>query len=186
MKKYLAIVCIFLFTGAKAQEQLSAGADSLFKNNKSKLTNSEKNWLFSQLKITPNNRIFKSGNNDVTAQVFVTDLNKDGVEEVFMQMQCPALFGDFGTVMMYTHNNKNGFDRQDELGDGFIMILDTKKTGYPDIAIAGPGSAWPIYSWDSGKYKLSSKKLLNADLESKKVNYIDISQANMDYITTLK
>lgn len=195
MKKILVIIFTLgishnIFAQAGTTVELTPGAARLFKTNKSKLTNQEKNWLFSQLNLTlsTDKRLFKSGDYDVAAQAWVTDMNKDGVEEVFLVMQCQELFGDLGEAFqLYIKNSKGVFERQTEFGSGFIMLITSdNKKGYPDISLAGPGFEFPIYSWDGKKYKMSPKKLKNADLESKKVTYIDIAQANTDYLETIK
>jgi hypothetical protein len=65
------------------------------------------------------------------------------------------------------------------------MILGSKKTGYPDIAIGGPGFDFPIYRRDGTKYKYL-KKLKDADLQSGKVKYMELSECGKLYTDTLK
>ena len=117
MKKYFAIgvllmISFITFAQIKATTALSEGATLLFKNTKSKLTNEEKSWLFKQLNFTlsKDKNKFMSDEYEVDVQPYVTDMNKDGKEEVFIVMQSSALFGnkeqDF---MLYIKNNKGDF-----------------------------------------------------------------------------
>jgi hypothetical protein len=71
------------------------------------------------------------------------------------------------------------------LGGGIAMILLSKNAGYPDIAIGGPGFEFPAYRWDGKKYKYF-KKIKDADLQSNKIKYMDISQYSKLYTNTLK
>lgn len=182
MRKYFVIAALlsvsfgsFAQTGVNAA--LSAGGALLFKATKSKLTNDEKNWFFKQLNLTlsKDKKHFTSDGNKVDVQPYITDMNKDGVEEVFIVLQSVALFGDAGeSFMLYIKNSSNKFERQDELGGGMAMILLSKNPGYPDIAVGGPGFEFPSYHWDGKKYK-SYKKIKDADLQSNKIKYMTIA-----------
>lgn len=193
MNKYLTIIVLLMmsfvsFAQIKTTNALSEGATLLFKTAKSKLTNDEKNWLFKQLNFTlsKDKKQFMSDEFEVVVQSCITDMNKDGIEEVFIVMQSSALFGNAGeSFVLYTKNNKSKFERQPELGDGMAMILVSKNSGYPDIAIGGPGFEFPAYRWDGKKYKYF-KEIKDADLQSKKIKYTYISEYSKLYTDTLK
>src|SRR6185503_20586573 len=98
MKKYFAIAIFMMFSFIPFAQTniatLSEGGALLFKNTKSKLTNDQKNWLFKQLNLTvsKDKKKFMSDEYEVTLEPYVTDLNKDGNEEVFIVMKSGALF----------------------------------------------------------------------------------------------
>ena len=193
MKRYFVIAILFIISFAslaqtKTTVALSEGATLLFKNTKSKLTNDDKNWLFKQLNFTlsRDKKKFMSGEYDVAITPYITDMNKDGNEEVFIVMESGALYGNTGQdFILYIKNSKSNFERDPELGGGIAMILVSKNPGYPDIAIGGPGFDFPICRWDGKKYKYL-KKLKDADLQSGKVKYMDLSECSKLYTDTLK
>ena len=193
MKKDFLIAILFMipfapFAQTKTTTVLSEGATLLFKNTKSKLTNDEKNWLFKQLNFTlsKDKKQFMSDEFEVGVQPYITDMNKDGNEEVFIVMESSALYGNTGQdFILYIKNSKGNFERDPELGGGIAMILVSKNPGYPDIAIGGPGFDFPICRWDGKKYKYL-KKLKDADLQSGKVKYMDLSECSKLYTDSLK
>ena len=193
MKKYFAIallpvIAFASFAQTKTTTALSEGATLLFKNTKSKLTNDEKNWLFKQLNFTlsKDKKQFMSDEFEVGVQPYITDMNKDGNEEVFIVMESSALYGNTGQdFILYIKNSKGNFERDPELGGGFAMILVSKNPGYPDIAIGGPGFDFPICRWDGKKYKYL-KQLKDADLHSGKIKYMDLSECSKLYTDSLK
>jgi len=193
MKRYFVMAILFMipfasFAQTKTAVALSEGATLLFKNTKSKLTNDQKNWLFKQLNFTlsGDKKKFMSGEYDVAITPYFTDMNKDGNEEVFIVMESSALYGNTGQdFILYIKNSKGNFERDPELGGGIAMILVSKNPGYPDIAIGGPGFDFPICRWDGKKYKYL-KKLKDADLQSGKVKYMDLSECSKLYTDSLK
>ena len=183
MKKYFAIALLLMisfasFAQTKTTTALSEGATLLFKNTKSKLTNDEKNWLFKQLNFTlsKDKKQFMSDEFEVGVQPYITDMNKDGNEEVFIVMQSSALFGnkeqDF---MLFIKNNKGTFVKDPDLSGGIAMILLSKNLGYPDIAVGGPGFEFPVCRWDGKKYKYL-KTIKDAALS--KIKYMDLSECS--------
>ena len=193
MKKYFAIAVLQMisfvtFAQIKTTAALSEGATLLFKTTKSKLTNDEKNWLFKQLNFTlsKDKKKFMSDEYEVAIQPYVTDMNKDGNEEVFIVMESSALYGNTGQdFILYIKNSKGNFERDPDLGGGIAMILVSKNPGYPDIAIGGPGFDFPICRWDGKKYKYL-KKLKDADLQSGKIKYMDLAECSKLYADSLK
>ena len=193
MKKYFSVgvflmISFVSFAQIKTTTALSEGATLLFKTTKSKLTNDEKNWLFKQLNFTlsKDKKRFMSGEYEVAVQPYITDMNKDGNEEVFIVMQSSALFGnkeqDF---MLYIKNNKGNFVKDPDLSGGIVMILLSKNLGYPDIAVGGPGFEFPVCRWDGKKYTYL-KDIKDADLQSNKIKYMDLSECSKLYTDTLK
>jgi len=192
MKKYFAIAIFMMLSFIPFAQTniatLSEGGALLFKNTKSKLTNDQKNWLFKQLNFTvsKDKKKFMSDEYEVTLEPYVTDLNKDGNEEVFIVMKSGALFGNTGEdFILYIKKMNGNFERDPELGGGIAMILNSKNSGYPDIAIGGPGFDFPICRWNGKQYKYL-KKLKDADLQSGKITYMDLSECSKLYAATLK
>jgi hypothetical protein len=186
MRIYLTIAALLLIpmlSLAQAKTTaLSEGAALLFKDGKSKLTNDEKNWLFKQLGFTlsKDKKQFMSDEYEVTVEPYVTDINKDGTEEVFIVMLSTALFGNTGQSFdLYTKNKTGNFEKQTDLGGGIAMILSTKNAGYPDIAIGGPGFEFPAYRWDGKKYTYFKKIKDGA-------KYTDLAECAKIYTDTLK
>ena len=86
---------------------------------------------------------------EVAVQPYITDMNKDGNEEVFIVMESSALFGNKGQdFMLYIKNSKGNFVKDPDLSGGIAMILSSKNPGYPDIAVGGPGFEFPVCRWD--------------------------------------
>ena len=195
MKNLLVIVLLLVsfeaFAQAATDTALTEGTKLLFGNNKSKLTTAEKNWLYKQLNFTvttveKNKNVFKSGEHIVTAQLYITDMNKDGIEEVFIIMQSPDLYGELGqSFMLFIKNGNGDFEYQSGLGNGMVMIIVSTDPGYPGIAIAGLGSEYPLFKWDGKAYKPSGKITYN-DLQNDKVKYIDVAESNKLYLDTFK
>ena len=193
MKNYLIIAALLILPFAlvaqdKKAASLTDGSKLLFKTTKSKLTIDEKNSLFKQLNLTlsKNKKQFMSGEFEVAVACYVTDMNKDSIEEVFIVMQSTALYGNTGEAFsLYIKNSSGSFEKQAELGEGIAMILISKRPDYPDIAVGGPGFEFPAYRWDGKKYKYL-KKIKDADLQSKKIKYMDLASCSRSYTDTLK
>jgi len=167
---------------------LTDGAALLFKNTKSKLTNIENNWLFKQLQFTlsKDKKQFMSDEFAVTVVPYVTDVNKDSVEEVFIVMQSTAMFGNIGeSFYMFIKNKTGNFEMDPELGGGIALILHAKNMGYPDIGIGGPGFQFPSYRWDGKIYK-PFKNIKDADFQSGKIKYMNLNECSKLYTETLK
>ena len=192
MKKYFAVAMLLLVSLATIAQKttvvLSDGAQLLFKDTKSKLTNDEKNWFFKKMNfnLSKDKKQFISDEIEVGVQLFVTDINKDAVEEVFIIVQSVALFGNTGQgFSLFIKSNAGKFELHDEIGGGIAMIITSKKTGYPDIAIGGPGFKFPAYRWDGKKYKYF-KEIKDADLQSNKIKYLHPDECSKLYTDTLK
>jgi hypothetical protein len=193
MKKYLSIAGFLLIpflaiAQTKNPAALTDAASLLFKNTKSKLTNDEKNWLCKQMniKLSKDKKVFMSDEYEIGAEAYITDLNKDGIEEVFVVIHSVALFGNAGeSFSMFIKNKTGNFELQPDLGGGSAMIVTSQKTGYPDIAIGGPGYEFPSYRWEGNKYK-PSKKIKDADLQSGKIKVMDLAECAKTYSATLK
>lgn len=176
-----------LFSQANAPA-LTEGASLLFGTGKSKLTNEEKNWFFKQTGFTlsKDKKKFMADEFEVAVTPYVTDMNKDGKEEVFMVMQSGALYGNVGqSFQLYNRGSTGKYELQPDLSGGIPMIMETKNLGYPDIAIGGPGMEFPSYRWNGKQYKYF-KVIKDADLQSNKVKYSGVEDISKLYTDTLK
>jgi hypothetical protein len=192
MKKYFAIAIMLIMPlvifAQKQAAVLTEGTQLLFKNTKSKLTANEKNWLFKQINfsLSKDKKKLMSEGVEVEVQVYITDLNKEGMEEVFIVMKSTALFGNTGEAFtLFIKNSKGILELHDEIGAGIAMVLLSKKAGYPDIAIGGPGFKFPVYKWDGKKYKYL-KEINDADLQSNKIKYRYLEDCSKLYTDTLQ
>jgi hypothetical protein len=174
-----SLVFLSLYTAAQNNSSdkttLSEGSSFLFKNVKSKLTNSEKNLMFKKtgLELSKDKKQFMSGEYPVDVQVFPTDLNKDGREEIFVGLASTSLFGNTGESFLLFIKNKAGiYEQHEALGNGRPVILSTKNLGYPDLLIGGPGFEFPVLRWNGKKY-IYSKMMKDAVLQKTKSTDID-------------
>jgi hypothetical protein len=192
MKKLtIFLSCVFMGSLLFSQVNspaLTEGANLLFSRSKSKLTNEEKNWFFKDLGFTlsKDKKKFMSADYEVALAPYVTDMNKDGKEEVFFVMKSDAVFGNVGeSFKLYTRGGSGKFELQPDLGGGIAMIMDTKNLGYPDIAIGGPGMEFPLCRWNGKQYKYY-KDIKDADLQNNKVKYSGVEEYSKSYTDTLK
>ena len=184
MKRFLALTGLLLFflfgmaqqkanpVKSAAESGLSEGAQTLFAQTFSRLTVAQKNAVFQKLglKLAPDKKGFLMDGYDVGAKAYPVDLNKDGLEEVFVVMD-GVLFGNTGQgVALFIKNSDQVYEQQTEVAGGIAVILDTKKKGYPELVIAGPGFEFPLYRWNGKSYAyvgiISDDELQNANTSS--------------------
>lgn len=148
-------------TIGKTTGKLSAVATLLFANVKCKLTDDEKNeiasstgFVLSGKKDEPFAMDKESLDYPYSSQVTITDMNKDGIEEVFIQYGNTFTSGNAGqSIVLYIKNKQGKYN----MNLGFPGIdPQQQKTGYggyPDLLIGGPGMQAPIWRWDGKEYK---------------------------------
>lgn len=151
---------------------LTEGARLLFQQSGSSLTASEKNTLFRKLglQVAENKKGFRMDGFEVGAKAYPVDLNKDGVEEVFVIMD-GLLFGNTGQgVALFIKNSAGVYEQQEEVAGGIAVILEGPSSGYPQLVIAGPGFEFPLYRWNGKSYtyvrNISDDELQNAQTSS--------------------
>jgi hypothetical protein len=141
--------------------KLSPVAKLLFKNVESKLSDAEKNqvagltgFLLSGKTDQPFAMNKESLEYPYTADVTITDMNKDGIQEVFILFGNTFTSGNTGQSISLFIKDKEG---DYKLNLGFPGLLpDQLKTGfggYPDLLIGGPGFNLPIWRWSGNEYK---------------------------------
>ena len=162
---------------------LSEGAKLLFKDVKTKLTDAQKDHIFTklQLKLSKDKKTFMIDEYTVSVSVFPTDMNKDGVEEVFVVLGSGALFGNTGEAGLLFLKDKSGIYQQEpDIGGGRPGLMRTKNLGFNDLYIGGPGFEFPLYRWDGKKYKWF-KKISDSDLAKS----IDLETFSKEYTNTI-
>ena len=170
---------------AAQSTQLTGIATKLFKEVKSKLTDLEKN------KIASLTGFVLSGNKDepfasdkdskeypFMAFVYPTDLNKDGIEEIFIVFGNTYTSGNTGSnVVLYIKNNSGNFTAHLGFPGTAPDILTTVNKGYPDLMIGGPGFEFPILRWNGKTYD-NFRTIKDKDLEKLKRTSLEDQSKN--------
>lgn len=196
--KCLLCVVAFLLTGFPSLAQgkptpaahtsttaLAEGARLLFQQSNSKLTTAEKNAIFRmlELKVAADKKGFRMDGFDVGAQAYPVDLNKDGVEEVFVIMD-GLLFGNTGQgVALFMKNSARGYEQQEEVAGGIAVILGTRSNGYPELVIAGPGFEFPLYRWNGKSYSYA-RNISDDDLQNAETTMVE--EASRAYLKGIR
>ncbi len=167
-----------------APAALSPEAVLLFKNVKTKLTDAEKNVFADGFVLSPDKKQFimdkESGDFPYDIQLYPTDINKDGQEEIFMLWGNSFTSGMTGSSISLFIKDKTG---KFVSGLGFPGtlpdVLSTSNLGYPDLLIGGPGFEFPVWRWNGKAYDFY-KQVKEADyMKMKKTSVEDLSKAYM-------
>lgn len=156
---FAGITCCAAAQGNNATPALSPGARLIFGNVKTRTSAPEKNAIYQklQLKIAKDKRSFELEGQPVEVKVYPADLNKDGMEEVFVTLSSGALFGNVGqTVLLFMKDKAGKYQQQTEIAGGIPVILKTSHLGYADIVVAGPGMEHPAFRWNGKDYRYYS------------------------------
>lgn len=146
-------------------QTLSPLSQVFFKDVKCKLSIAEKNKITGLLNFVitkdstqPYAMDKESLEFPFNAIVKVTDMNKDGMEEVFVQFGNAYTSGDAGSSVVLFIKNKKG-DYQLNLGFPGMMpeFQKTFNLGYPDLLIGGPGFEQPVWRWNGKEYQFYKK-----------------------------
>lgn len=139
---------------------LSAGAALLFKDVKSRLSDEEKNSIFQMLEfsVSKDKQMFCMSVDEkrefpFSVNVFPTDLNKDGVEEIFIgygNTFTSGITGSSTSLIIKGHSGKYIINYDTE--GGLPESLNNAINGYPDILIPGRGFEYPVWRWNGSKY----------------------------------
>jgi hypothetical protein len=138
---------------------LTEGVVLLFKDTKSKLSNKEKEDIFTQMKFKlskDKKKFFLINGEDYpfNAGVFIEDLNQDSIEEILIIWGNLHTSGMTGSDVTLFIKDKSG-NYQKNLGfeGAGIDILKTKNLGFPDLLIAGRGFCFPVWRWNGRSYQ---------------------------------
>jgi hypothetical protein len=91
---------------------------------------------------------------DVDPAVEITDLNDDGVREVFVHWGNACTSGMTGRSLSLLVKNEAG-EYREQFGFpafGYTRVT-TGEHGFPDLELGGPGFCAPVWSWNGGAYE---------------------------------
>lgn len=170
-------------------DPLLPGAALLFKAVKTRLTVPEKNYIFQQLnfRISADKQSFNDGANEEAnfeARALPADMNKDGIEEIFVSFGNTYTSGMTGSsIVLYI--KKTGKKYEANLGFPSTLpdVLPTGNGGYPDLVMGGPGFEFPVWRWNGKQYDLLKTIKEKELLRLKPVSIEEVSQA---YQKTIK
>ena len=185
MTKTITLLCAFVVPFVcSAQTTLTEGAGLLFNNSSSKLAAAEKNEIFKQtgFQLSRDKKAFimdkESADFPFDAFVYITDMNKDGREEVFVQYGNSYTSGHTGSsLLLYIKNSAGKY--QSHLGFPGVEpeALATTNLGYPDLLIGVPGFEFPVWRWNGKMYDYH-RKVKDTDLQKmKRTSIADMSKA---------
>lgn len=172
----------------ESDNSLSEGAKLLFKDIKCKLTVTEKNFIYTKLgfHLSKDKKGFTDGESEedaFSAEVLPTDMNKDGLEEIFVSYGNTYTSGMTGSeIVLFIKTNGR---YQENLGfPGLIPdALSSSNQGYPDLLIGGPGFEFPIWRWNGNKYNLHRRV---KDKDVKAIKTTNIEEISKEYRTTIR
>lgn len=98
-------------------------------------------------------------NEKVDPIVEIIDLNRDGVNEIFVLVNsntgCYGFAG--GNLVLLVKDKKGQYNKNFNFSAGGYKILKTINKGFPDIEIGGPGFCFPVWRWNGDKYEYFKK-----------------------------
>jgi len=101
-------------------------------------------------------------------QVYPTDMNKDGVEEIFVSYGNTYTSGMTGSsIVLFTRDAYGDWHKHLNFPGAVPDALKTGFGGYPDLVIGGPGVNFPVWRWN-GKDYASASLVSNAGLKTLK------------------
>ncbi len=178
------VVCCTPFTYSQPQSEPNPVATALFKDIKSKLSPAEQNsiavklgFVLSGNKEQPFAQDKDSKDYPFAATVLPTDMNKDGIEEIFITFGNSYTSGINGSsIVLFIKNNANRYFQNLGFPGTIPHALTTTNQGYPDLLIGGAGMQYPVYRWNGKNYALY-KKVNDSDFEKlKKMNIEEVSK----------
>lgn len=184
MKKILLIASMIVSVHTNAQN-VNEIATALFKDVKTKLTPTEKNTIAGSLgfvlsgnKEIPFAQDKESKDYPFGCTVLPTDLNKDGLEEIFVIYGNSFTSGNTGSSVCLFIKAASG---KYKMNLGFPSTvpdaLTAGKAGYPDLVMGGPGFEFPVWRWNGREYAYQ-RKITDAQYsKSAKTSIEELSKA---------
>lgn len=196
MKRSILLLSALFFLSSLISAQtppaLSLGARLLFADVKSRLTVAEKNQVFKALGFILSQKGGKasafiadadSKEFPFGANVYPTDLNQDGTEEVFVVYGNTFTSGNTGSsVVLFIRPPGGRYQKNLDFPAVAPDVLTTANGGYPDLLIGGPGVEFPVWRWNGKAYALH-RKLKDADYE--KTPKLSLKAASQAYVSKL-
>lgn len=152
---------------------LSAGAKLLFGCTETNLTIEDRNAIFelcgfhaandSVLYVEDDMQYLTGTEEDMglelSVDVYIYDLNKDGVDEALVQFGNSMWGGTAGVPSALFTKDKNGKMRlcMDSYGMGGLEIMETSTLGWNDVVIGGGMNHVGLWKWSGSEYKFSKQ-----------------------------
>jgi hypothetical protein len=153
--RVLLLLTLFLgFTISHAETP--AGHTLLFEGVKSVLSEEEQKDIFSKLEFTTTKTAekLKYEGEDASPEVEVTDLNGDGVNEVFVSYGTWITCGQAERCLaLFIKDAKGKYTRAFDLPASGYERQTTANKGFPDLAFDDPGFCRGIWRWNGTKYE---------------------------------
>lgn len=174
-----------------SQNNSSEGAKLLFTNVKTNLSPAEKNTIYKnlQFRLSKDKKEFVSAEDTgsefpFAVQVYPTDLNKDGKEEIFVVFGNSYTSGHTGSsVVLYIKNTAGNYAMNLGFPGMAPDLMPTTSKGYPDLLIGGPGFEFPVWRWNGKEYAFY-KKIKEQELQ--KITTRNVANASEAYQSTLQ
>jgi alpha-tubulin suppressor-like RCC1 family protein len=164
---------------------LNEDAALLFKQNKSKLSILDKNKAATLIgfKLSKDKKqfIMDAQSADYPFDVFVypTDINKDGIEELFVLYGNTFTSGNTeSNIMLLQKDSYGDWHKYLDFQGTIPWALPTGNLSYPDLVIGGPGFQFPVYRWN-GKDYVMARKISDAELTRSKAVSVEILSKNL-------
>ncbi len=164
MKKLVFVLPVLIWHSAISQQKttvaktssdkLSPHATVLFKDVKTKLSVKEKNVIATACSLTLNKaktKFIADMDNYYTVKAYPTDMNADGVEEIFVN-QSGSSFGNTGNFFDLFFKNSKGEYVNVAGAIALPLITKSRYNGYPELIMGGPGMSQPVWRFDGKKY----------------------------------
>lgn len=169
-----------------AQTNLSEGAKLLFAYAKTNLTSVEKNNILKKIgfSLSKDKKQFVLVDDSdkeypFTAQVYPTDLNNDGKEEIFIIFGNSFTSGHTGSsVVLFVKNSSGIYDMNLGFPGTPPDLMPTANKGYPDLMIGGPGFEFPVWRWNGKEYAYLKKIKEQELLKLKTKNLDEVSKTH--------
>lgn len=191
MKKLLLLLTIAVCTTVSfGQNNIAEGTALLFKNVKTKITEKEKQEIYKSggFLLSKDKKQFipdaDAAEYPFDANVYPTDMNGDGIEEIFIVFGNSYTSGMNGSsVILFIKNAKGEYKMNLGFASSTPGILPTKILGYPELVMGGPGFTFPVWKWN-GKEYVFSRKISDKALTKLKTVYVD--EASKKYVAKIK
>lgn len=138
-----------------------SGADILFKEVKSRLTDKQKKEIFGLLEFelaSDGQNFYEQGGEDFpfSVSIFPTDLNQDGKEEVFVLYGNMYTSGATGQSFVVIQPDEKGKYDATLWFPGLLpdVLESTVKQAHPDLLLTGRFFDRPLWQWRKDKYIL--------------------------------
>ena len=145
-----------IFLGAEAAHAQAEGHRVLFPDSTT-VSEDDQRAIFEQLSYTVSadgTALEAPDCGSIYSQVEETDLNGDGVVEVFVLAGNSCTSGMAGSsIVLFVKDVEGRYGPHLGFPAGGWTRLETSNAGFPDIAIGGPGFCEAVWRWDGATYQ---------------------------------